>query len=96
MDDTIQIRCSRCKNKFRDRAKKIIVGYSRQCPQCEVLIFFEDSSPKEEVQEALIAAQRLRKALVLHDEQVQFERRSSYATSANPDDPNRPERRGRS
>jgi hypothetical protein len=39
MDDSVQIKCNRCKNVFRDRARRLQNGYSRQCPGCEVVLF---------------------------------------------------------
>lgn len=63
IEDTIQIRCSRCKAKFRDKARRIRGGYSRQCPACECMVFFEDGSPNKDVQEALREAERVRKLL---------------------------------
>ena len=63
MDDSVQIRCTKCRSPFRDRARRIQVGYSRQCPQCEVLIFFEESSADKNVQRALLEARRIRRAL---------------------------------
>jgi DNA-directed RNA polymerase subunit RPC12/RpoP len=63
MDDTVQIRCTRCKSQFRDRARRVHAGYSRQCPQCEVLIFFEESSADKNVQRALLEARRMRLAV---------------------------------
>jgi hypothetical protein len=39
-------------------------GYCRQCPNCEVLIFFEEGSSDVNVQAALLAARRLRRALL--------------------------------
>jgi hypothetical protein len=38
-------------------------GYSRQCPSCEVVIFFEDHVNDPNVQLALRAARNLRRAL---------------------------------
>jgi hypothetical protein len=38
-------------------------GYSRQCPTCEVIIFFEDHVQDENVKAALSAARNLRRAL---------------------------------
>ena len=63
MDDSIQIRCTKCKSKFRDRARKVQVGYSRECPSCEVVMFFQDESPDNNIREALNNAQRLRRLL---------------------------------
>jgi DNA-directed RNA polymerase subunit RPC12/RpoP len=62
-DDTVQVHCTRCKSRFRERARKLQAGYSRQCPNCEVIIFFEESSNDKHVQTALLAAKRLRRVL---------------------------------
>jgi len=64
MDDSIQIRCSRCNARFRDRARRIQNGYARECPNCNVLIFFESESHDEHIKRALKAAHKLRRALV--------------------------------
>jgi predicted nucleic acid-binding Zn-ribbon protein len=63
IEDTVQVRCSRCKSKFRDKARRVRSGYSRQCPACECMVFFEDGSPNNDIQEALREAERVRKAL---------------------------------
>ena len=63
MDDSVQIRCARCKGVFRDRARRLQPGYSRQCPNCEVIIFFEETSADKNVKTALLAARRLRRVL---------------------------------
>ena len=68
IDDTIQVRCSRCKSKFRDKARRVRSGYSRQCPGCECVIFFEDGSPNRDVHDALLEAERVRK-LLRHEEE---------------------------
>jgi hypothetical protein len=43
-------------------------GYARQCPSCEVVIFFEESSSDKNVKRALLTARRLRRVLREHDE----------------------------
>ena len=63
MDDTVQIRCPRCKSSFRDKARAVQSGYSRQCPRCEAIVFFEDSTNDKGIQRALLEAKRLRRAL---------------------------------
>ena len=68
MSDSVQIHCSRCKSTFRDRAKRVQPGYSRQCPNCEVIMFFEESAADRNVQKALLAARRLRRELREQDE----------------------------
>src|SRR4051812_48338794 len=63
MEDSVQIRCKYCKNVFRDRARRLQSGYSRQCPSCEVVLFFDEDSPDKNIKEAMTAARHLRKAL---------------------------------
>jgi DNA-directed RNA polymerase subunit RPC12/RpoP len=63
MDDSIQIRCSRCNSSFRDRARRIQNGYARECPGCNALIFFESESHDEHIKRALKAAHKLRRLL---------------------------------
>jgi len=63
MDDSVQIRCRRCKASFRDKARRVQSGYSRQCPSCETILFFEESAIDKNVQRTLHEAKRLRKAL---------------------------------
>ena len=75
-EETVQIRCSKCKSKFRDKARRVRSGYSRQCPACECMLFFEDGSPNKDVHEALREAQRVRK--ILREEE--FEKVASRAT----------------
>jgi len=43
-------------------------GYARQCPNCEVVIFFEESSSDKNVKKALLSARRLRRVLREQDE----------------------------
>src|ERR1700729_4037737 len=63
MEDSIQVTCTRCKSRFRDRARRVQSGYSRQCPNCEVIIFFEESTFDKNVQTAMRAAKRVRRTL---------------------------------
>jgi predicted nucleic acid-binding Zn-ribbon protein len=63
MPDSVQIRCTKCKSTFRDRARRLQPGYSRQCPNCEVIIFFEESSNDKNVQATLLEARRVRRVL---------------------------------
>jgi DNA-directed RNA polymerase subunit RPC12/RpoP len=63
MDDSVQIRCSRCNANFRDRARRIQNGYARECPNCNVLIFFESESHDQHIKCALKAAHKMRRAL---------------------------------
>ena len=63
MDDSVQIKCSRCKSAFRDRARRLQNGYSRQCPTCEVVVFFDEDSPDANIKSAMTTARRVRKQL---------------------------------
>ena len=53
MEDSVQINCTRCKNVFRDRAKRLQNGYSRQCPTCEVVVFFDEDSSDANIKSAI-------------------------------------------
>jgi NAD-dependent SIR2 family protein deacetylase len=68
VEDTVQVRCTKCKGSFRDQARRIQSGYSRQCPNCEVIIFFEEGAIDRNVQRAMRDAKRLRRALRAADE----------------------------
>jgi hypothetical protein len=68
VEDTVQVRCTKCRGSFRDRARRIQSGYSRQCPNCEVIIFFEEGTIDRNVQRAIRDARRLRRALRAADE----------------------------
>jgi hypothetical protein len=63
MDDSVQIRCRRCKTVFRERARRVQNGYSRQCPCCEVMIFFDEDSNEPTMRKTMRAARQLRTAL---------------------------------
>jgi len=63
VDESIQVRCPRCKEKFRDKARRVRDGYSRQCPVCERVLFFSDGSPNQDINHALRQAERIRKLL---------------------------------
>ncbi len=63
MEDSVQLRCTRCKIVFRERAKRLQNGYSRQCPACEVVLFFDEDSPDQHVRRTMRTARRVRKEL---------------------------------
>src|SRR5437764_12484081 len=81
-DDTVQIRCPKCKSKFRDKARRVQSGYARQCPACECMLFFEDGSPNKDIHAALREAQRVRKILRMEES----EKAASRAIRAEPTD----------
>ncbi|MDA9504032.1 hypothetical protein XI09_04470 [Bradyrhizobium sp. CCBAU 11386] len=57
----VQIQCTRCKSVFRDRAGRLQDGYSRQCPRCEVVLFFAEDSQHPFVKRAMRNARKARK-----------------------------------
>jgi predicted nucleic acid-binding Zn-ribbon protein len=89
MEDSVQITCTRCKSTFRDRARRIQSGYSRQCPNCEVIIFFEDASFDKNVQAALKEAKKVRRALREEEEKSHLSRAPSHREGDGREDGNR-------
>ena len=81
VDDSIQIRCTRCKSKFRDKARRVRDGHTRQCPSCECMVFFIEGSPNKDVQAALREAERIRK-LLREEEYEKIVARQNAATAA--------------
>ena len=61
--DSVQIRCTRCKGVFRDRARRLQNGFARQCPSCEVVLFFDEDSNDSNIKRAMKAARRVRALL---------------------------------
>jgi hypothetical protein len=63
MDDSVQVKCTRCRSAFRERARRLQNGYSRQCVTCEVVLFFDEDSPDANIKSAMRMARRVRKEL---------------------------------
>jgi hypothetical protein len=63
LDDSVQVHCRRCKGVFRERAGRLQNGYSRQCPTCEVVLFFDEDSPEQSIRRAMRSARQVRKTL---------------------------------
>jgi phage FluMu protein Com len=63
MTDSVQIRCAKCKGVFRDRARRLQNGFSRQCPTCEVVLFFDEDSQDANIKRAMKTARRVRALL---------------------------------
>ncbi len=79
MDDTLSIRCPKCKGSFRDKALRVQGGYSRQCPSCEVVLFFEEYSQDRNIKRAISSAKALRRKLILEQQEQDEAKRPSYA-----------------
>jgi predicted nucleic acid-binding Zn-ribbon protein len=62
-DDSVQVSCRRCKSVFRERARRLQNGYSRQCPTCEVVLFFDEDSPEQSVRRVMKTARQVRTAM---------------------------------
>lgn len=62
-DDSVQVRCRRCKGVFRERARRLQNGYSRQCPTCEVVLFFDEDSQEQSIRRAMKNARHVRAAM---------------------------------
>ena len=60
---SVQIQCTRCKSVFRDRAGRLQDGYSRQCPSCEVVLFFAEDSQHPFIKRAMRNARKVRKEM---------------------------------
>lgn len=60
---SVQIQCTRCKNVFRDRVGRLRDGYSRQCPSCEVVLFFAEDSQHPFIKGAMRNARKVRKEM---------------------------------
>ncbi|WXU25442.1 hypothetical protein WHZ77_16430 [Bradyrhizobium sp. A5] len=60
---SVPIQCRRCKGVFRDRAGRLQDGYSRQCPGCEVVLFFAEDSQHPFIKRAMRDARKVRKEL---------------------------------
>jgi len=63
IEDTVQIRCHRCKGSFREKARRVQNGFSRQCISCETMLFFDEGSADKNVQRTLREARQVRKVL---------------------------------
>jgi len=63
MDDSVQVKCTRCKSAFRERARRLQNGYSRQCVTCEVVLFFDEDSSDPNIKNAMRMARRVRREL---------------------------------
>jgi predicted nucleic acid-binding Zn-ribbon protein len=86
VDDSIQVRCTRCKGKFRDKARRVREGYSRQCPSCECMVFFIEGSPNKDVADAMREAERVRKLLRQEEDEKALARAASVAEARDSDD----------
>jgi len=73
MEDSVQIRCHRCKSTFREKARRLQSGYSRQCISCETMLFFDDASADKNIQRTLREARKIRKVL----REAEFEKLSA-------------------
>ena len=84
IDDTVLIRCHRCKGSFRDKARRIQSGYSRQCISCETMLFFDSDSNDKNVKRTMREAKQVRKEL---REAEELKIATASSQSSQPGDP---------
>ncbi|WP_409188853.1 hypothetical protein [Bradyrhizobium sp. RDM4] len=60
---SVQVQCTRCKTMFRDRAARLQDGYSRQCPGCEVVLFFAEDAQHPFIKRVMREARKVRKEI---------------------------------
>ena len=63
IEEKIKIRCSKCKQVFRERAQKVRNGFQTNCQYCNRLITFELGSDDPNIRRALSSAKEVRFAL---------------------------------
>jgi hypothetical protein len=85
VDDTISICCPKCKGSFRDKAMRVLGGYSRQCPSCEVVLFFEEYTQDKDIKRAMTGAKQVRHKMQVEElERAETKRRSYYSKADAP------------
>jgi hypothetical protein len=67
---------------FRDSARRIQSGYARECPNCNVLIFFESESHDEHIKHALKAAHKMRRAPAAEGEKPSTQQAPAYVRTS--------------
>jgi predicted nucleic acid-binding Zn-ribbon protein len=63
IDDKVKIRCTKCSQIFRERARKIRNGFQTNCQHCNRLITFDSSSEDRNIRRALMNAKEVRMML---------------------------------
>jgi hypothetical protein len=63
IDDKVKIKCTKCSQIFRERAKKIRNGFQTNCQHCNRLITFDATSEDRNIRRALLSAKEVRTAL---------------------------------
>ena len=63
IDDKVKIRCTKCSQIFRERARKIRNGFQTNCQHCNRLITFNSASEDRNIRRALMSAKEVRMML---------------------------------
>ena len=63
IDDKVKIRCTKCSQIFRERARKIRNGFQTNCQHCNRLITFDSASEDRNIRRALMSAKEVRMML---------------------------------
>ena len=64
VDDRIKVHCSKCKVPFRQKLSNVREGFQTQCPNCDRLIIFDNTSQDSGVLRAMRDARRMRNGYV--------------------------------
>ncbi len=63
IDEKVKIKCTKCSQVFRERAKQIRNGFQTNCQHCNRLITFDTTSEDRNIRRALMSAKEVRMAL---------------------------------
>lgn len=63
IEEKVKIRCTKCSQIFRERAQRVRNGFQTNCPHCNRLITFDNSSEERNIRKALMSAKEVRQAL---------------------------------
>ena len=63
IDDKVRIKCPKCSQIFRERARKVRPNFECHCQHCQRLIMFEAGSEDPNIRRALKSAKEIRYAL---------------------------------
>jgi predicted nucleic acid-binding Zn-ribbon protein len=62
-EEKVKIKCTKCSQVFRERARKIRNGFQTNCQHCNRLITFDSTSEDRNIRRALMSAKEIRMTL---------------------------------
>jgi len=63
IDEKVKIKCTKCSQVFRERAKQIRNGFQTNCQHCNRLVTFDSNSEDRNIRRALMSAKEVRMAI---------------------------------